>query len=76
MKKLIIASAVFLAASGVASAADLYVKAPTSAAYNWTGFYAGANIGYGFTDPHVPYSGNDFTAAGFFSPPSSPIKPR
>src|SRR5260221_3293174 len=36
--------------TGVASAADMPVKAPkrvVEAAFNWTGFYIGANAGYG-----------------------------
>lgn len=32
-----------------ALAADLPVKARPIAAYNWTGFYVGANAGYGTT---------------------------
>jgi outer membrane immunogenic protein len=47
-----LAGAALLTVSGVASAADMYRKAPPAApvvapitAYNWTGFYAGANLG-------------------------------
>jgi outer membrane immunogenic protein len=52
MKKLTLAiSALALSAAG-ASAADMAVKAPPMAApvmiYNWTGFYIGGNIGYGW----------------------------
>jgi outer membrane immunogenic protein len=62
-----------LAAIGAASAvaADLpartYTKAPVVApAYSWTGFYVGANAGYGWqNDPTVSFSGNDSVATGF-----------
>ena len=47
-----LAGAALLTVSGVASAADLYRKAPPAeavvapiTAYNWTGFYAGASLG-------------------------------
>ena len=46
-----------LAASGPANAADLPVRAPVgkapvmaAPAYNWTGCYVGAGIGYGFSN--------------------------
>jgi len=45
------ASLVSLAFVGRASAADMAVKAPIAAPvaiYNWTGFYAGGNVGYGW----------------------------
>jgi outer membrane immunogenic protein len=45
--------AAFVLVAGPAMAADLPVKAPLVAApqaYNWTGFYVGANIGYGWGD--------------------------
>lgn len=43
--------------AGSAAAADLaarpYVKAPVAAAvHNWTGFYIGANGGYGWARQH------------------------
>lgn len=47
-----LAGVALLSVSGVASAADMYRKAPPAApvtapitAYNWTGFYAGAHLG-------------------------------
>jgi outer membrane immunogenic protein len=55
MKKQIFAALVLAAATTTASAADLpartYTKAPAPIAapiYNWTGFYVGANGGYGW----------------------------
>jgi outer membrane immunogenic protein len=47
---------VTVAAAGTAVAADIPVKAPiykaapTPAPFSWTGFYLGANIGYGWVD--------------------------
>ena len=48
--KLALAASVLLMGTGVASAADMAVKAPVPVAmgYNWTGFYAGLNVGGGF----------------------------
>jgi outer membrane immunogenic protein len=55
-----------LAGSSAASAADLpartYSKSPAVVAepvYGWTGFYIGANGGYGWKDPTVTYTPND-----------------
>jgi outer membrane immunogenic protein len=36
-----------------ASAADIPVKTPAPALYNWTGFYGGLNAGYAWADPTV-----------------------
>lgn len=36
------------AATQMASAADMPIKASVATAYNWTGLYAGGNIGYGW----------------------------
>jgi outer membrane immunogenic protein len=50
--------------TGGASAADMPVKAPApvfAPAYNWTGFYVGASVGYGWTS-------NDVTLAGTGTP--------
>jgi outer membrane immunogenic protein len=63
----IIAGAAFsFAASGLAVAADMAVKMPVKApppapapAYNWTGWYVGANGGYGWNDPTVTFTPND-----------------
>jgi outer membrane immunogenic protein len=52
LRAVALAGVAVIAASGAASAADMYRKAPPAApvaapvsAYNWTGFYAGANLG-------------------------------
>jgi outer membrane immunogenic protein len=51
MKKMIYAAAFAVMAAGAAGAADLprsapYYQAPVPAAYNWSGWYVGANVGY------------------------------
>ena len=47
-----------LALNQVAAAADLPVKAPAAPpVYSWTGFYAGLNAGYGWSDPPVSIVG-------------------
>jgi outer membrane immunogenic protein len=61
MKRMLIAGAIAVAAGGQALAADLpppvappprapatYI--PAAPYYNWTGFYIGGNLGYGFTN--------------------------
>jgi outer membrane immunogenic protein len=54
VKKLaLVASVVALGFIGAAKAADMptkapVYKAPAAAPYNWTGFYIGAHVGYGF----------------------------
>jgi outer membrane immunogenic protein len=51
MKKSVIASLAAVAFAAPAIAADMPVKAvrlAPAAVYNWTGFYVGGNIGYGF----------------------------
>jgi outer membrane immunogenic protein len=63
MKTFLIATAALLGATA-AQAADMaerpYTKAPPLApAYNWTGFYAGVNVGYGFGDRTAVLSGGD-----------------
>lgn len=52
MKKLALIGAVVAAFSftAPAQAADQQIYYKASPAYNWTGFYAGAHIGYGFGD--------------------------
>jgi outer membrane immunogenic protein len=62
MRNLLIAAAIAIAGFGSAKAADLaahhmYTKAPlVTAVYDWTGFYVGGNVGYGWgenTDPSL-----------------------
>lgn len=54
MKSSVLAAIIFVGAAGGALAADIApsrpVKAPVSAPaqYNWTGFYIGGNVGYGW----------------------------
>ena len=73
MKKLLIAAAVVstsAVAAQVSQAADLPARVYTKAsplvvqAYNWTGFYAGVNVGYGFgrnrTDINLTPAGGPF----------------
>jgi outer membrane immunogenic protein len=57
MKRIILAGVSLFALCGAASAADMAVRMPTKAApamveaaYNWTGFYIGGHVGYGWGD--------------------------
>lgn len=64
MRKFLIAMLIAPAVLTTAHAADLparvYSKAPPMAPIaNWTGFYAGLNIGYGFKDPTVSFVPGD-----------------
>jgi outer membrane immunogenic protein len=53
MKKFVLALSALAAFTGSALAADMapraYTRAPAkiAAVYDWTGFYVGANVGYG-----------------------------
>lgn len=63
MKKILVAGIAAAAFCGApALAADMPVKAPAPALYNWTGFYGGLNAGYGWADPTViaPFTSSDF----------------
>lgn len=55
-----------------AFAADMPVKAPSApASYNWSGWYAGGNVGYGFDANHIdidPASPGAVIRSGFVSP--------
>jgi outer membrane immunogenic protein len=58
-----LAGAVFsFAASGLAFAADMAVKAPPppppAPVYSWTGWYFGGNVGYGWGDANTDVAGN------------------
>ena len=72
MKRILIASALALAAGGQALAADLPPPPPAPRApatyvpvapyYNWTGFYIGGNLGVGFTSGSLSdTAGSTFT---------------
>ncbi|MFO1110569.1 MAG: outer membrane protein [Bradyrhizobium sp.] len=73
MKKIALAAAATMLFAGAASAADMaarpYAKAPMPVAmvYNWTGFYIGADVGYGWGRS----TGTLTNAAGAFPVPYS-----
>jgi outer membrane immunogenic protein len=56
-------------ASSAAFAADLptTTKAPPPIVQGWTGFYAGANVGYGWQDPTAVFSPADFFSAALIN---------
>ena len=70
MKSSVLAAIIFVGAAGGAWAADISaarpVKAPVSAPaqYNWTGFYIGANAGYGSAQQSLTASLGGFTGSG------------
>lgn len=61
MKSIVLASAFLAAVSGGASAADALAPAPS--VYEWSGFYAGAQLGYGWghVDSHDAFIPNGFS---------------
>jgi len=77
MRKLIAAGfAVSAMMLSPASAADLMVKAKPVPIYDWTGFYAGVNVGYGWADRDLSFSPNDdatrlWSAFNGIPPPTS-----
>ena len=83
MKQLFLGSVALLALAAASSvdAADMPARAPVykapvaEAAYNWTGFYVGANGGYGWGDRNVGFSPNDPSSASEFSGTGSPALP-
>jgi outer membrane immunogenic protein len=59
-----------IAASGLAFAADMAVKAPPPAPApvpTWTGFYGGIEFGGGWNDESVGYSANDLVSAAILN---------
>src|SRR5438874_4456486 len=51
--------------SASAFAADLPARlAPAGAPFTWTGYYAGANLGYGWGDPQITSSISAFVDPG------------
>ena len=61
MKKLVLAVSILATSGFGASAADMAVKARpmvVDPSYNWTGFYIGANAGYGWEDRVGNLAGN------------------
>jgi outer membrane immunogenic protein len=81
MKKIILGAIALAVGAAPALAADLpartYTKAPAMVdpGYNWTGFYIGANGGYGWKDPTASFTPNDptFGNLGPFIGQSPPI---
>ena len=75
MKKIAIGTMAIVTLIGApALAADMAVKAPPSPvaapAYSWTGFYVGANIGYGWGQQDVTYTPNDIVSHGLITIPT------
>jgi outer membrane immunogenic protein len=80
MKKLILAGVAIAALfSGSAMAADIrtrpvYKAPPPPPVFSWTGFYIGANVGYGWADTSADVVGSDPASAIFlaFADPGGP----
>jgi outer membrane immunogenic protein len=65
-----IAAVSTLALTQIANAADMPVKAPVAPApalYSWTGFYAGINGGYGWSNSKTTLAGLDPASAEFIN---------
>src|SRR5262249_27870110 len=78
-RALITAVAALVFAGGSALAADLprkapITKAPPPAYYNWTGFYIGGHVGYGWGDSDVSIVGLGGPAWNPYFP--DPFRPR
>jgi outer membrane immunogenic protein len=74
MKKLLMTAAVAVLTATGAQAADLaarpYTKAPpvVAAVYDWTGFYVGANVGYGWGNSHTNLTSDpELVSPGFIT---------
>ena len=74
MKKIALGMLAVVAMTGSALAADMaprYNKAPAPvpvAIYNWTGFYVGGNVGYGWYDRNSTLIAPDAASVAFFGP--------
>jgi outer membrane immunogenic protein len=73
----LIAAVSAIAFTQIASAADLPRKTPAYTpppppVYSWTGFYVGANGGYGWSNRDVDYTPNDTGAESLFFPGAPP----
>jgi outer membrane immunogenic protein len=81
MKKLLLATTTIVAlmAAESAGAADLSIppgpKSSTAAVYDWTGFYAGAHLGYNLNDPELVTSSSTTVSAGAISLENAAISP-
>jgi outer membrane immunogenic protein len=66
LRKLLLSGIAVIGMAGVASAADMPLKAPPPAAYDWSGFYIGGVIGggWGDSDSSIPGLGIIGTLAG------------
>src|SRR2546423_1875451 len=72
VKKIVLATVLLAAGSASAYAADLPARTYTKAsvvevAYNWSGFYLGANAGYGFSHRAVNYGSSNEVGEGLIS---------
>ncbi len=78
MKKLLVGVLGVVSMATSASAADLPMKArpvAVSPAYNWSGFYIGGNVGYGFGRVDETSSSTLVAAPFSFFPPPPPFPP-
>jgi outer membrane immunogenic protein len=77
-------ASVAMTAIGPAWAADMApaykVPPPPASAYGWTGLYAGVNVGYGWRDPSIDFSGNAAAQSIYFAsgvlPPGVTVDPK
>src|SRR5436190_11763398 len=73
VKKIVLATVLLAAGSASAYSADLPARTYTKAsvvevAYNWSGFYLGANAGYGFSHRAVNYGSSNEVGQGLIFP--------
>lgn len=70
MKRLLVAVTLMIAAHSAAHSADLVRKAPPAPVSNWSGWYAGLNVGGGWANTDVGYAPNDALMSFVFSAPN------